>query len=162
MAQPIISKQSNRENAFQVWYAHGRNDSETVRELKKQGFSVTRQTIADWKTKYSWAERADNLDLKKHSAADTALTFEETLLQDLQTQKGRYDLYFDGLVSGKVDNQAMYVYSQLCRQILDLSKKIKPKQAREKKGMTAQTAEDIKRDILGINASVDINHGESE
>lgn len=146
------SPQSNRENAFQTWYAHGRNDSETVRELQKQGFSVTRQTISAWKDKYSWSSRADNIDIKKHEVADVSVTFEESLLQDLKTQKDRYDAYFNALPPGQVDNQAMYVYNQLCEKLLNLSNKIKPKQRKERLGMSEQTAQEIKEQILGISS----------
>ena len=95
-----------REQAFLFWY-DTRNDSEVVRLLKNRGYNITRTTIATWRVKLDWNTRASNIDAKKQAAQDTTISFEETLLQDLQKQKERYDVYFDNLPAGKVDNQAM-------------------------------------------------------
>ena len=106
-----------KEQAFLFWY-NERNDSEVVRLLKMAGYNITRTTIASWREKYDWQERAESIDIKKQSAQDVSISFEESLLLDLQKQKERYDVYFDSLETGKVDNQAMYVYNQLCEKLI--------------------------------------------
>ena len=120
-----------KEKAFLFWY-DTRNDSEVVRLLKQAGYSITRTTISSWREKYDWQERAESIDIKKQAAQDVSISFEESLLLDLQKQKERYDVYFDNLPAGKVDNQAMYVYNQLCEKLIN------------------QNVEEIKRQILGI------------
>lgn len=120
-----VTRKEARENAFFVWYSSSRNDSEAERELKRQGYTVTRQTIGEWKRKYDWVTRAEALDFKKAQSLDTMRCLEDTLLAELTTQKDRYKAYFDSLPTGQVDNQATYAYSQLCRQIADITDKIK-------------------------------------
>ncbi|MDR0453656.1 MAG: hypothetical protein LBH05_02445 [Deferribacteraceae bacterium] len=139
-----------REHAFEVWYRRGQNDSETVRELDKEGYVVTRKTVSEWREKYNWEGRATRLDEKKQGAADTSMTFDEELLLDLLKNKERYEAYFDSLEPGKVDNQAQYVYMQVCKQIRELKKEIKPKEKAIKRGLKADTAEEIKKQILGM------------
>ena len=138
-----------REQAFLFWY-DTRNDSEVVRLLKNRGYNITRTTIATWRVKLDWNTRASNIDAKKQAAQDTTISFEETLLQDLQKQKERYDVYFDNLPSGKVDNQAMYVYNQLCEKLINLRNKINPKDKKKAIGLNNENVEEIKRQILGI------------
>ena len=139
-----------REQAFLFWY-DTRNDSEVVRLLKKHGYSITRTTIASWRVKLDWNTRASNIDIKKQAAQDTTISFEETLLQDLQKQKKRYDVYFDNLPAGKVDNQAMYVYNQLCEKLISLRSKINPKDKKKVVGLNNENVEAIKKEILGLN-----------
>lgn len=138
-----------KEQAFLFWY-DTRNDSEVVRLLKNRGYNITRTTIATWRVKLDWNTRASNIDAKKQAAQDTTISFEETLLQDLQKQKERYDVYFDNLPSGKVDNQAMYVYNQLCEKLISLRSKINPKDKKKAIGLNNENMEEIKRQILGI------------
>ncbi len=138
-----------REQAFLFWY-DTRNDSEVVRLLKNRGYNITRTTIATWRVKLDWNIRASNIDAKKQAAQDTTISFEETLLQDLQKQKERYDVYFDNLPAGKVDNQAMYVYNQLCEKLINLRNKINPKDKKKTIGLNNENVEEIKRQILGI------------
>lgn len=138
-----------KEQAFLFWYDI-RNDSEVVRLLKNRGYNITRTTIATWRVKLDWNTRASNIDAKKQAAQDTAISFEETLLQDLQKQKERYDVYFDNLPAGKVDNQAMYVYNQLCEKLINLRNKINPKDKKKAIGLNNENVEEIKRQILGI------------
>ena len=88
-----------REQAFLFWY-DCRNDTEVVRLLKQAGYSITRATISSWREKYSWETRADSIDIKKQAAQDVSISFEESLLLDLQKQKERYDVYFDNLPAG--------------------------------------------------------------
>ena len=148
MSKTVYSNEI-REQAFLFWY-DTRNDSEVVRLLKQAGYSITRTTIASWREKYGWETRAESIDIKKQAAQDTTISFEETLLQDLQKQKERYDVYFDNLPAGKVDNQAMYVYNQLCEKLINLRNKINPKDKKKAIGLNNENVEEIKRQILGI------------
>lgn len=138
-----------KEQAFLFWY-NERNDSEVVRLLKMAGYNITRTTIASWREKYDWQERAESIDIKKQSAQDVSISFEESLLLDLQKQKERYDVYFDSLETGKVDNQAMYVYNQLCEKLISLRSKINPKDKKKTAGLNNENVEEIRRQILGI------------
>lgn len=148
MSKNIYSNEI-KEQAFLFWY-DTRNDSEVVRLLKNRGYNITRTTIATWRVKLDWNTRASNIDAKKQAAQDTTISFEETLLQDLQKQKERYDVYFDNLPAGKVDNQAMYVYNQLCEKLINLRNKINPKDKKKAIGLNNENVEEIKRQILGI------------
>lgn len=65
-------------------------------------------------------------------------------------QKERYDNYFDNLDSNKVDNQAMFVYNQLCDKIVTLKNKIKPKQEKKPVALKNEDIEEIRKNILGI------------
>ena len=138
-----------REQAFLFWY-DSRNDSEVVRLLSGAGYNITRATISSWREKYSWETRAESIDIKKQAAQDVSISFEESLLLDLQKQKERYDVYFDNLPAGKVDNQAMYVYNQLCEKLINLRNKINPKDKKKAIGLNNENVEEIKRQILGI------------
>ena len=138
-----------KEKAFLFWY-DTRTDSEVVRLLKSHGYNITRTTIASWRVKLDWNTRASNIDTKKQAAQDITISFEETLLQDLQKQKERYDTYFDNLPAGKVDNQAMYVYNQLCEKLINLRNKINPKDKKKAIGLNNENVEEINRQILGI------------
>lgn len=138
-----------REQAFLFWY-DTRNDSEVVRLLSGAGYNITRATISSWREKYSWETRAESIDIKKQAAQDVSISFEESLLLDLQKQKERYDVYFDNLPAGKVDNQAMYVYNQLCEKLINLRNKINPKDKKKAIGLNNENVEEIKRQILGI------------
>lgn len=139
-----------KEKAFLFWY-DSRNDSEVVRLLSNAGYSITRTTIASWREKYSWETRAESIDAKKQAAQDVSISFEESLLLDLQKQKERYDVYFDNLPSGKVDNQAMYVYNQLCEKLISLRSKINPKDKKKAIGLNNENVEEIRKEILGLN-----------
>lgn len=139
-----------REQAFLFWY-DTRNDSEVVRLLSGAGYNITRATISSWREKYSWETRAESIDVKKQAAQDVSISFEESLLLDLQKQKERYDVYFDNLPAGKVDNQAMYVYNQLCEKLISLRSKINPKDKKKVVGLNNENVEAIKKEILGLN-----------
>lgn len=146
MSKNIYSNEI-KEKAFLFWYEE-QNDSQVVRELKKMGYRITRTTIASWREKYNWQERASNIDVKKQMAKDSSITFEQSLFLDLQKQKERYDLYFESLESGKVDNQAMYVYNQILERLLNLKNKVKPET--KKYGLNESNVEEIRKKILGL------------
>ena len=139
-----------REQAFLFWY-DTRNDSEVVRLLKKHGYSITRTTIASWREKYGWETRVESIDVKKQAAQDVSISFEESLLLDLQKQKERYDVYFDNLPAGKVDNQAMYVYNQLCEKLINLRNKINPKDKKKNTGLKHENIDEIRKELLGLD-----------
>ena len=149
MAKTVYSNEI-REQAFLFWY-DTRNDSETVRLLSNAGYSITRTTIATWRVKLDWNTRASNIDAKKQAAQDTTISFEESLLLDLQKQKERYDVYFDNLPAGKVDNQAMYVYNQLCEKLISLRNKINPKDKKKNTGLKHENIDEIRKEILGLD-----------
>ena len=149
MSKTVYSNEI-REQAFLFWY-DTRNDSEVVRLLSSAGYSITRTTIASWREKYGWETRADSIDIKKQAAQDVSISFEESLLLDLQKQKERYDVYFDNLPAGKVDNQAMYVYNQLCEKLINLRNKINPKDKKKNTGLKHENIDEIRKEILGLD-----------
>ena len=138
-----------KEQAFLFWY-DTRNDSEVVRLLSSAGYNITRATISSWREKYGWETRAESIDAKKQAAQDVSISFEESLLLDLQKQKERYDVYFDNLPAGKVDNQAMYVYNQLCEKLINLRNKINPKDKKKNTGLKHENIDEIRKEILGL------------
>lgn len=138
-----------KEQAFLFWYEE-RNDSEVIRKLNGAGYNISRATVSKWREKYNWEERADKIDIKKQTATDESISFEESLILDLQKQKERYDVYFDNLEAGKVDNQAMFVYNQLCEKLINLRSKIIPTKTKKSTGLKSENIEEIKRQILGI------------
>lgn len=148
MAKTVYSNEI-REQAFLFWY-DTRNDSEVVRLLSGAGYNITRATISSWREKYSWEIRAESIDVKKQAAQDVSISFEESLLLDLQKQKERYDVYFDNLPAGKVDNQAMYVYNQLCEKLINLRNKINPKDKKKNTGLKHENIDEIRKELLGI------------
>ncbi len=137
-----------KEQAFLFWY-ECRNDSKVVRMLKSAGYDITRTTVASWRERYDWQQRASNMDVKKQAAQDVSITFEESLFLDLQKQKDRYDAYFESLEAGEIDNQAMYVYNQILEKLLNLKNKVKP-ESKKQHGLDERSFEEIKRKILGI------------
>lgn len=139
-----------KEKAFYYWY-EWRSDTDVVSCLKKEGFVVTRQTVASWRLNYDWHGRADKIDLKRQKAKDDSISFEESLLLDLGKQKERYDDYFDTLPTGKVDNQAMYVYNQLCEKLINLRNKINPKNKEKVTGLNTSNIDEIKKQLLGVD-----------
>ena len=55
------------------------------------------------------------------------------------------------LITCQQDNQAMYVYNQLCEKLISLRSKINPKDKKKVVGLNNENVEAIKKEILGLN-----------
>ncbi|MBP8644719.1 MAG: hypothetical protein KBH99_01195 [Syntrophobacteraceae bacterium] len=113
----MSAKTQAREMAYRVWRECGQNLSETERLLKcDHGLPVSRQTLTEWSKKYDWesrAARAEALEMRKAEAFS-----DEAMLSALLDQKERYEAYFASLQVGQVDNQALFAYSGLLKNLL--------------------------------------------
>jgi hypothetical protein len=123
-------KAENRELAFRVYCECGGNVEMCLRELRKQGLSLSKPTIYDWMKKYSFEERRAAVDAEKQKAADAAqMSFEEQMLADLIRQKEKYESYFGSLGVGNIDNQAQFAYAGIIVKICDIRAKMKAHRA---------------------------------
>ena len=113
------AKHEARELAFQTWRECGQNLSECERLLNRdKGLPVSRQTLTEWCKKYNWearAARAEALEIRKAEAFS-----DDAILSALLDQKERYEQYFDSLQMGVIDNQALFAYSGLLKNLLAL------------------------------------------
>lgn len=110
-------KKEARDNAFKTWRRCGQNVEETLRELKKQGYSISKPTLYDWMAKYQWEDRAARADAEEQKVKDTDLSSEERVIADLIKQKEKYDLYFETLGPKEIDTNATYAYASLLKTI---------------------------------------------
>ena len=114
-----------REEAYRAWKECGTDVPRTVRELKKQGHTLDGKTIRAWRDRYGWKERvgtdesAPRAAKEEHNAA--------RLIADLETQKARYERFFQSLGDEGIDVQATYAYTSLVRAIADIRKKLAEK-----------------------------------
>lgn len=117
MAQPHDMKQI----AYDAWRLCGQNIVETARTLKREhGFTVTRQTLASWRKEYDWEGRAARAEAEENRLGDSADISDTALLNALLKQKKNYEDYFSTLPRGRIDNQAVYAYSNLLKKIVDI------------------------------------------
>ncbi len=117
----MSAKAEARDLAYRTWCESGQNLSETERKLNRDGLPVTRQTLAEWREKYDWPGRAARAECAEADKA-AALT-DDALILALLAQKKRYEDYFESLVRGQIDNQALYAYSNILKTLVDFSNK---------------------------------------
>ena len=112
------------EAAYQAWRACGQNIEATVRELRKQGYLITKPTLLDWREKFTWRERAARAEAKEQEAKDARLGVRDKALASLQKRKEQYDTYLDSLTEGTApDNQALFAYTGIIKTITELEMK---------------------------------------
>ena len=120
MAQPHDMKQI----AYDTWRGCGQNLVETERRLKAEhNFKVTRQTLASWRDEYDWEGRAARAEAEEKTIAESADISDNALLASLLKQKANYERYFETLPANRIDNQAVYAYSNLLKKIVDIRPK---------------------------------------
>ena len=108
--------------AYEAWLSCGQNITETVRLLKAdQNFTVSRQTLTEWRGKYDWLQRAARAEAEQDSQTDGL--GDDALIAVMLIQKKKYEGYFEALPAGQVDNQAVYAYSNILKTIVDLRPK---------------------------------------
>ncbi|MDR2018557.1 MAG: hypothetical protein LBQ00_06780 [Syntrophobacterales bacterium] len=116
------------EAAYQTWRRSGQNVEMTLRELAKQGYTISKPTIYEWTEKYGWKDRATRAEIKEKEIADVAaIDATDQLIADLEKQKAKYDRFFDTLGDCGVDNQATYAYTALVKTISEVRKKASEK-----------------------------------
>jgi hypothetical protein len=114
----------NLELAYRVWRECGQSPEQTVRKLNSEhDFTVSRQTIYEWMEKYNWKERAARAEAVEQQAKDPQLSGEEKLIAALESQKKRYEAFFETLGPLGIDNQATYAYSSLISTIQGIREK---------------------------------------
>lgn len=117
MAQPHDMKQL----AYDAWRLCGQNLVETARTLKREhDFTVTRQTLASWRKEYDWEGRAARAEAEENRLDEAADISDAALLAALLKQKKNYEDYFSTLPAGRIDNQAVYAYSNLLKKIVEI------------------------------------------
>lgn len=112
----MSEKKRAREDAYKTWVGCGQNFSEAERQLKREGLPVSRQTLTAWAERYDWKGRAARSEAEKQKE-ETAVS-EAALVHALERQKQRYEVYFDAMQPGIVDNQACYAFCGLVKTII--------------------------------------------
>ncbi len=120
-----------REEAYRIWLSSGKDMAKTVRELEKKCLPVARRTVAAWRDRYGWRDRAPAI---KEEPEEARTDDAARLIADLEKQKARYDSFFDSLGEAGIDNQATYAYTTLVKTIAEVRKK-----AAEKPDLYAMT-----------------------
>lgn len=110
--------------AYDTWKRCGQSFVETVRILKQEHkFTVTRQTLSSWSKEYDWEGRSARAEAEAERFDESADISDNALLAALLKQKKNYEDYFATLPSGRIDNQAVYAYSNLLKKIVDIRPK---------------------------------------
>ncbi len=112
-----------REDAYRAWRECGQNIEQTLKRLKKKGYSISKPTLYDWVEKYGWKERAARTEAEEKKATDTAASAETEAILCLDKIKKRYETYFDTLGEGKVDNVAAPNYVNTVKAIAEIKMK---------------------------------------
>lgn len=108
-----------REMAYNVWSENQQNVAKTARLLKdKFGQAVTRPTLIAWRDAFGWEDRAARAEAQGKQIKDSGDI--DNLLLDLIARKSQYDLFFESLAPGRVDNQATYAYAGLVKKIAEI------------------------------------------
>jgi hypothetical protein len=118
MSAPLQTKEA----AYQAYINCNQNLTETVRELKKRGYVISRQTLSDWKQKYDWDGRAARTDIEQNRV-DNALS-DYSLIKPLLDQLPRYEEYFATLPVGQLDNQAVYARNHIIKTIFSIKESV--------------------------------------
>ena len=129
----------------------GKNREAMIRELKKQGCEITRPTLEAWIKELNMEERLKQADGEKQKVSDSQISFEEKMLLALIQQKEKYEKYFESLPINSMDNQAQFAYANIIKTIIDLSRKLKPKEKETKDpAEMKRLAEEILESEYGI------------
>ena len=113
----------NMELAYKTWRECGQNETETARRLMKTGFKLSRQTVIEWREKYSWKDRAARAEAVEQQATDPQLSSEERAIATLVREQGKYEEYFDTLPITSRDSQMTYAFNSLVTTIQSLRQK---------------------------------------
>lgn len=115
----MSAKHEARELAYSVWRECGQNLSECERILNRdRGLPVSRQTLTEWAQKYDWKVRAARVEAVEAEVDDAVSDY--GLLKSLLAQKKRYEAYFESLDPSAIDNQAMYAYNGVLKNLVEL------------------------------------------
>lgn len=143
-----------REMAYTVWRQCGHNLSEAVRVLDREhGYSISRQSLIEWKKKYDWEGRAARAEAEQQQQAEA--TSDTAIMAVLLKQKQKYEDYLESLPIGKVDHQAIYAFNNLLKTIVDIRSRgenpadiDRPKLFMEDLEFVAKTLEEIDPEAL--------------
>ncbi|MBI5075621.1 MAG: hypothetical protein HZB62_10720 [Nitrospirae bacterium] len=108
----------NRELAFRIYCRCGGNVEMTLREMAKEGLTLSKPTFYDWMEKFNFEERRTKVDAETQKAKDSQLSFDDKMLGALLKQKEKYETYFETLTIP--DHQAQYAYAGIIKTIFDI------------------------------------------
>jgi hypothetical protein len=117
-------KTENRDLAFRKYCECGGNVEMTLRELGKEGLKLSKPTFYEWMEKFNFEDRSTKIDAEKQKAADSQISFEETMLNALITRKDVYEKWFEEN-HANIDHQAQYAYAGIIKSILDMKMRLK-------------------------------------
>lgn len=106
-----------RERAYGLWKTC-RNLSKVHRQLTRDGYVISRQSLHQWKTENDWENRAATAEAKAKLLAEA--TSAEAMITSLLTQKDRYEAYLDSLPVNEVDTQAVYAFNGILKTIVQI------------------------------------------
>lgn len=109
----------NRESACKKYCDCGGNVELTLRELKKEGLSLSKPTFYNWMEKFNFEERRKKIDIEMQKVNDLNLSFEDSMLKSLLDRKTAYEAYFEKSAE-PTDHQAQYAYAGIIKTILDI------------------------------------------
>ena len=113
-----------KEAAYLTWRKCGQNVELTLRELAKQGWTLTKPTIYEWMEKFGWKDRAALAEAAERKAADAVLSAEARAIVSLEKIRSRYEEYFDTLKPGdRVDTNEVHAYKGVIMAINDIKAK---------------------------------------
>ncbi len=115
----------NKENVFAIYREFGgRNIPKLIDAVNKRlGLRLSAPTLYAWAKEGGWDERikrADNEHEKAQAAGENTI---EKMIFCLESQKDRYEAYFQTLPPGKMDNMAVSSYMGLINAIASLKQK---------------------------------------
>jgi hypothetical protein len=114
----------NLELAYKTWLACGQSPTLTIRTLREShGFSLSRQTLDEWKKEGDWDGRAARAKAVEQKANDPNLSGDERIIAALVKEMGKYEEYFDTLTVNKRDTQVTYAYTSLVTTIQNIRQK---------------------------------------
>jgi len=113
-----------REAAYLTWRKCGSNVEMTLRELAKQGWTLTKPTLYEWMEKFGWKERAARAEAEEMKAADAVQNAEARAVASLEKIQKRYEDYFDTLKPGdKIDTNEVHAYKGVIMAIGEIKAK---------------------------------------
>jgi len=122
LARKIFSN-DDINTAFYIWRSCGRGFETAVRELRRKGYDISKQTLYNWAKKYRWDTRANEVDEEEAEVKKKRLSARQKALSDLIKQKEKYDIFFNELETPP-DPQMTYAYTNILKTIAEIEKSL--------------------------------------
>jgi hypothetical protein len=146
-----IGTPENKEAVFLIYREFGGKQVPKIIEAanKRLGLRLSAPTLYAWEKEGGWAERMKAADKELAKARDFQGSFEERMMIKLALQIEKYERYFECLEAGRMDNQAMYAYTNLLKTVVELSRKVKVKTKKDPEELR-RAADEILKSEYGI------------